>query len=188
MTKNREKEPKVQPETAGKGSRIEEALSSKIEEEDKEKAQREMEHDFLCFRIASRNYAIRIKEVVEVVSPSAVAEIPHTPSYIKGVFNRHGRVTTLLDLANFMGTDAEDSPSRLVVLAASDLEAAIPITDIHGIVPIADDKIEPALPHLAQAGSFVVGQVMIGDNVHSILDVKTLLENSRSKKEGSIGA
>jgi purine-binding chemotaxis protein CheW len=142
----------------------------------------EAETEFLRLRLRDRQYAIPIGQVAEVIQPMGVTVVPHLPPYIRGVFNRHGKVTAVLDLAAFAGTEVEDKPKRLVVLEAGDLEAAVPVSDIVGIVSVRKSAIEPPLPHVARELGFVAGQLNLSDTVVTIIDATLLLENSRVRR------
>lgn len=142
----------------------------------------EPEAEYLCVRLHDRRYAIPIGQVAEVLSPTTVTRVPHMPSHVRGVFNRHGKITAVLDLAAFSGTESEASPKRLVVLQHEALEAAVPVTEIVGLVQVRVSAIEPPLAHLAGELSFVTGQINGDEGILSVLDARVLLENSRVRR------
>lgn len=142
----------------------------------------EPEAEYLCVRLHDRRYAIPIGQVAEVLSPTTVTRVPHMPSHVRGVFNRHGKITAVLDLAAFSGTESEDSPKRLVVLQHDQLEAAVPVTEIVGLVQVRLSAIEPPLAHLAGELAFVTGQINGDEGIMSVLDACVLLENSRVRR------
>ncbi len=144
-----------------------------------EEAEAGAEIEFLCVRIKDRRYAIPVAWVAEVVTPGDVTPVPHTPSYIRGVFNRHGHVSTVLDLAQFTGTELEENPTRLVVLEADSLEAAVPVTEVTGIVAMANEDVAPPLPSVAHESGFIIGQITQGSDILSVIDVSILLGSGR---------
>ena len=143
----------------------------------------EDENQFLCIRLRDSRYAIPIGKVAEVLSPTGVTRVPHLPAHVRGVFNRHGKVTAVLDLATFSGTESEDNPKRMVVLEHAGLEAAVPVSEIVGIIQVPSSAIEPPLAHVSGARAFVTGQIDNPDGILSVLDVPILLENSRVRRE-----
>jgi purine-binding chemotaxis protein CheW len=142
----------------------------------------EPEAEYLCVRLHDRSYAIPIGQVAEVLSPTAVTRVPHMPSHVRGVFNRHGKITAVLDLASFSGTESEESPKRMVVLQHGGLEAAVPVSEVIGLVQVRVSKIEPVLAHLAGELAFVTGQINGDEGILSVLDARVLLENSRVRR------
>lgn len=174
-----------QPEADAQSSSLRQALESSGGKKARtlaDAARAAAEREYLCFKLHERKYAVPIEQVAEVLAPTTATEVPHLPAHIRGVFNRHGIVTTILDLAVFSGTDLEDKPKRLVVLEAGELVAAVPVTEVVGIVSVGADKIEPPLPHLAHELGFVVGQLNIDESVMSVLDSSILLAASRNER------
>jgi purine-binding chemotaxis protein CheW len=135
--------------------------------------------DLLCVRLHDRRYGIPINQVAEVLPPAIITRVPHMPSHIRGVFNRGGKVTAVLDLAIYSGIESEPSPRRMVVVSHGALDAAIPVSDVVGILHIHQDDIEPPIGHAKNETGFVTGQVNGDDGVLSVLDARVLLENSR---------
>lgn len=142
----------------------------------------EPEAEYLCVRLHDRRYAIPIGQVAEVLSPTTVTRVPHMPTHVRGVFNRHGKITAVLDLASFSGTETEESPKRMVVLQHGALEAAVPVSEVIGIMQVRLSTIEPPLAHVAGELAFVTGQINGDDGVLSVLDARILLENSRVRR------
>ena len=142
----------------------------------------EPEAEFLCVRLRDRRYAIPIGQVAEVLSPTTVTRVPHMPSHVRGVFNRHGKITAVLDLAAFSASESEESPKRLVVLQHEHLEAAVPVSEVVGLLQVRLSKIEPPLAHLSGELGFVTGQIDGDEGVLSVLDARILLENSRVRR------
>jgi purine-binding chemotaxis protein CheW len=143
--------------------------------------------EFMAFRIRGRGYAFRISQVCEVVSASGITAVPHTPAHIQGVINRHGLVTAVFDLAAFRGGETEPSPERLVIIENGDLEAAIPVSQVIGLVTVSADQI-----HVGQAQDHdevgVVGELTYEDEVLTIVDSGPLLSASRLHQREGAGA
>lgn len=139
--------------------------------------------DLLCVRLHDRRYGIPIRQVAEVLPPAIITRVPHMPAHIRGVFNRQGKVTAVLDLAIFSGIESEPSPRRMVVVTHGGLEAAIPVSDVVGILHVHRDAIEPPLHHVKAELVFVTGQVNNDDGVISVLDARVLLENGRMRTQ-----
>ncbi len=142
----------------------------------------EPEAEYLCVRLRDRRYAIPIGQVAEVLSPTTVTRVPHMPDHVRGVFNRHGKITAVLDLAAFSGIEGEESPKRLVVVQHEQLEAAVPVSEVVGLVQVRMSAIEPPLAHLVGELAFVTGQIDADGGILSVLDARILLENSRVRR------
>ncbi len=89
----------------------------------------------------------------------------------------------MLDLASFSGTESEDDPKRMVVLEHAGFEAAVPVSEVVGIIQVPLSAVEPPLAHLSGELAFVTGQIDNPNGILSVLDVRVLLENSRVRRE-----
>jgi len=140
------------------------------------------EDEFLCVRIKDRRYALPVKHVLHVLRPTTITEIPHVPHYIQGVVNQDGNIICVFDLTQYMGVEVEARPRRLVVLHAGDLEAAVPVSEVVGIVMVREDDVQPPLPHVAKAHTFITGQIQQPSGPFSVLSVPVLLDVTRNRQ------
>lgn len=143
--------------------------------------------ELMGFRIQGRGYAVRVGQVREVMAVCEVTAVPHTPPHIKGVVNRHGLVTAVFDLAIFRGSESDPTPSRFVVIESDELEAAIPVSEVIGLLSVGADQIHPTVGG-ERGGVGVVGELSVDDEVLTILDSKSLLSSSRLDRQEGAGA
>jgi chemotaxis signal transduction protein len=143
------------------------------------------ELEFLGVTLKTRVLAFPVPQVSEVLIPASVTPVPHLPAHVRGVVNRHGQVTAVLDLSVLLGAEIEEAPSRLVVIASGALAAAIPVTRVTGIITLRRSAIEPPLPHLRHELNFISGQIARGDEVISVIDGAVLLESARHRRHGA---
>jgi purine-binding chemotaxis protein CheW len=72
------------------------------------------------FLLGKEHYAVDLFDVREVVEYTSITQLPNTPSYMKGIIDLRGEITTIIDLKerlNILG--ASDQPienSRIIVL------------------------------------------------------------------------
>lgn len=169
--------------TAG-GTTLDEALALRRELGDRAIVEiKAPDVDLLCVRLHDRLYGIPINQVAEVLPPAIITRVPHMPAHVRGVFNRQGKVTAVLDLAIYSGIETDTKPKRMVVLSHGPLEAAVPVSDVVGILHVHEDDVEPPLGHLKTEMAFITGQVNGDDGVLSVIDARVLLENSRVRPQ-----
>jgi purine-binding chemotaxis protein CheW len=140
------------------------------------------ERELLCVRLKQRLYAIPIEAVSAVIRPTKLAPVPHVPDYVRGVLNHQGKITAVLDLARFAGAEPEEEPKRLIMITAGELEAAVPVTDVAGVVTCGPEEIEPPLPHL-EGQAWITGALRHGDEVFLVIDPAKLLLASRIERK-----
>jgi purine-binding chemotaxis protein CheW len=70
----------------------------------------------ILFYLDGNRYALRLGDVAEVMEPSRIYPVPRVPQYITGIMNFHGKLVSLLDMANFlMGTPCHPRREVLVL-------------------------------------------------------------------------
>ena len=117
-----------------------------------------------------------------MLSVRSTVPVPHTPSYIGGVFNRHGRVTAVFDLALYIGEPATATTGRHVVVQHGELDAAIPVNEIIGAISTRPSEWQRPLASGAAAKGFVLGELIRGEEIFSVVDVGALVEGGRLER------
>jgi chemotaxis-related protein WspB len=78
---------------------------------------------FLQFQLGNDRYVLDARDVVEVLPPLAVKQLPRAPEAVRGLIDYHGDSVPLLDLSRLAGGAA--APARLstrIVLVALDVD------------------------------------------------------------------
>jgi purine-binding chemotaxis protein CheW len=72
------------------------------------------------FLLGKEHYAVDLFDVREVVEYTSITQLPNTPSYMKGIIDLRGEITTIVDLKERLNiTEKSDQPienSRIIVL------------------------------------------------------------------------
>jgi purine-binding chemotaxis protein CheW len=72
------------------------------------------------FLLGKEHYAVDLFDVREVVEYTSITQLPNTPSYMKGIIDLRGEITTIIDLKERLNIlDKSDLPienSRIIVL------------------------------------------------------------------------
>jgi purine-binding chemotaxis protein CheW len=69
----------------------------------------------ILFYLDGNRYALRLGDVAEVMEPSRIYPVPRVPQYISGIMNFHGKLVSLLDMANFL-TGTPCHPRREILV------------------------------------------------------------------------
>ncbi|NMB80153.1 MAG: purine-binding chemotaxis protein CheW, partial [Methanomicrobiales archaeon] len=72
------------------------------------------------FLLGREHYAVDLFDVREVVEFTSITQLPNTPSYMKGIIDLRGEITTIIDLKERLHIgEKSDQPlenSRIIVL------------------------------------------------------------------------
>jgi purine-binding chemotaxis protein CheW len=72
------------------------------------------------FLLGKEHFAIDLFDVREVVEYTTITKLPNTPSYIRGIIDLRGEITTIIDLKEQMNipeeTEVHEEDCRVIVL------------------------------------------------------------------------
>ncbi len=74
------------------------------------------------FLLGNERYAVDLFDVKEVVEYTTITKLPNSASYMKGIIDLRGEITTIVDLKDRLhivsNADIKDENSRIIVLDA----------------------------------------------------------------------
>ncbi len=159
------------------------AIPHSSEEEDETQ-----EGKFLTFPLEGSLYGIEIQYVLEVVIRSSkiqITEVPHMPSYTKGVINLRGQVIPIIDLrARFQLSEREyDDRTCVVVVNIQGTTTGLLVDTVTGVATIPKNAIDPP-PQLDTSAQsrFIAGMGKTKETVYILLDVNQLLGKEEIKE------
>lgn len=124
--------------------------------------------DVLLLGIAGEWHALRVGEVREVVPWTPVAEVPGSPSWLRGLVNLRGDVLPVIDPCASFPVDEPDPLGYLVIVDTEEGPAAIGVQ--HMPLRVAQGERLGGLDDVGSAGRFVAG-----DKVCTLLRLDALL-------------
>ena len=134
-------------------------------------------------RMSGRTLAVDVSETREVMTLDTIGVVPGAPPPLLGVANLRGRVVAVADARSVLALAprAATSGDPAIVLAAGDLEAAVPIDDVLGLewfdtplpLPEHDGPADPI-------ATFATGLVPRPDEAAILIDAARLLEALRA--------
>lgn len=125
----------------------------------------------ILFTLNGSKYALRLGDVAEVMEPPRIYPIPRVPQYIAGIMNFHGKLVSVLDLANFL-MDAPCHPRREVLVLDTRIANLALWVDSVENVRCADIIREES----DYCESFVEKVLMMTDGEVKMLSVEMLLD------------
>jgi chemotaxis signal transduction protein len=129
-------------------------------------------------RIGAGRYAVGLSGVAEVVTAPPTTRVPGLPRWLTGVANWRGRVLPVLDLRPLLGEQQTPLPSssRLVILAADQVEAGLLVDSVLGLLGAVEGSPQP-VPATATAdvAALVRGVVDDGQGPVSLLSEREVL-------------
>lgn len=147
-------------ESAGKTAKPEEAVSGII--------------DILTFQLAAEEFAFRISDVEEILTPQQITPVPKTPDYILGITSVRGKVMPVLDLKRRLSIkdNGASGKARKKILTLKGPKGRIGamIDRINGVIRIDESEIAEPPAHLSESDlMFVAGVVLYNNRFISVI-------------------
>jgi purine-binding chemotaxis protein CheW len=100
-------------------------------------------------RVGESRWAIPLGELREVLRARPVTRVPGTAGWIPGLVTIRGTLVPVADLVRRAGESGE--PAWLLIVERDGRQAALGVTAVDGVQPVADEGNAPADPLLAAA-------------------------------------
>lgn len=145
-------------ESVSKTSKPDEAVSGIIE--------------LLTFQLAAEEFAFRISEVEEILTPQQITMVPKAPDYVLGITSVRGKVMPVLDLKKRLSIKDNGGSRRfesttgkvrkkILTLKGPKGRIGIMIDRINGVIRIDESDIAEPPAHLSESDLMFVGGVIL---------------------------
>jgi purine-binding chemotaxis protein CheW len=142
------------------------------------------------FLLGKEHFAIDLFDVKEVVEYTRITRLPNSPSYIKGIIDLRGEITTIIDLKEALAiSDSEDRTeehSRIIVLddQITASKTGIMVDDVLSVSTYSESQVDSSWAALHKENTQIIGiikkKVRIKDRDSTELiiwiDIKQLLK------------
>lgn len=102
--------------------------------------------EYLAFMLGSEAYAIEIGNIVEILKPLPITEVPRADAEVVGVMSVRGRLVTVVDLKRrfkLARSFSMDKKSRILLVTAPDEEIGLLVDEVLQVYRLAEKEIEP---------------------------------------------
>ena len=133
------------------------------------------------FYLDDKLYGVNILRVREITRISEIAPVPNAPSYVEGVTNLRGQVTTVINLRKKLGMPQKkiDDESRMIIMESEGKLAGIIVDSVTEVTTIPKSDIEET-PELARTSkehtSYVRGVGKKDNKLIILMDLHEMLE------------
>ena len=131
----------------------------------------------IVFKLDDRHYGASIEDIREINRIGEISPVPNAPSFIMGITNRRGQVTTVIDLRTRLGFPSKelDQHSRMLVIESKSGSKGIVVDAVEDAVMLTNEEIEET-PEIAkstdESSNYVKGIGKKDQKLIIILDLK----------------
>ncbi|MDW5562873.1 MAG: chemotaxis protein CheW [Methanomassiliicoccus sp.] len=134
----------------------------------------------VSFRLGKETFAIVVSQVREIRKVEDITKVPKLPSYIEGVMNLRGQITTVIDLKKRLNIASEgparSTQSRIIVAEVGDNQLGIIVDAVEDVMRVPKESI--SLPPKTLAGtesSALTGISKLPDKLIMMLDLEKVM-------------
>jgi purine-binding chemotaxis protein CheW len=121
----------------------------------------------IVFTLAQEEYGIEVDKVRTIERMVPITRVPKTPVFVKGVINLRGIVLPVIDLRGRFGLPETEltENSRIIIVAANDLEVGFIVDSANDVMDVMSDTIENPPEVLGGIkAKYLSGVAKIGEN------------------------
>jgi len=132
----------------------------------------------LAFTLSQEIYAVPLLKVKEVIAPTEITPVPHTPNHFRGIMNLRGQVISVIDLRlKFKIGKGETSPeSAIIILDLSPLSLGVIVDSIDSVLAVRSEEVQPApTMEIGMRQDFISGVTRKEKRLVLLLDIEKAL-------------
>lgn len=137
-------------------------------------------NQYVTFQLGTETYGISILKLNEIIAYQSCTNIPHVPSFIKGVLNLRGIVVPVIDLRERFGMQIKDYDqfTVIMILDVSGRIMGLVVDAVSDVITLNKEDIKPR-PHFSTGISteFIFGMGIKDRKFVILLDVDRLLSD-----------
>jgi purine-binding chemotaxis protein CheW len=136
---------------------------------------------WLTFTLGDEEYAVDIEDVLEIIKPREITDIPRVPDFVLGIISLRGIIIPVYDLKSRLKLGSIDVSlaSRIIVCQSGERTAGLLVDGITQVIRVPEKQIEPPPAVLSGLDRDLVdvvgrhqGRMMILLHLPSVLDAE----------------
>jgi len=130
----------------------------------------------VSFSLLSREYALPITVIQEVIRYMKPTKLPSAPPYIAGIINLRGRVTPLVSLRMLLGIPGDEEERFIVICRHRGIQVGLMINAVSTMYRATSDDLEWGVEsHIGVNAHLLLGLYKAGERLISILSIDNLV-------------
>ena len=135
------------------------------------------EKQLVSFKLSNETYAVDVSQVRSIGKVEEITRVPKMPSFVEGVMNLRGQITTVIDLKrrfDIEGGDGRTEQSRIIVAEIGDTQVGMIVDSVKDVIRVPQKSISPP-PKTIESKldtRFLTGICNISDHLIMIIGVR----------------
>ncbi|MGA1822031.1 MAG: chemotaxis protein CheW [Thermoplasmatota archaeon] len=98
------------------------------------------------FKLGDESFGVKVEQIREIVKIGNITSVPKMPSFIEGVMNLRGQITTIIDLRrrfDIIGDGGGTYMSRIIVAEIGESQVGIIVDSVKDVIRVSPQTISP---------------------------------------------
>lgn len=138
---------------------------------------------FISFSLDDNIYCVNFEYIKEFLKNYSITKVPCNFDYIAGITALRGDFISIVDTKRFLGITEKasyvnytEARNNIIIIEAFDFKMGFLVDEIFEIISIPEDSMKKKLNNTPK---YIQGEVIIGDKLYTILDMKNILSDER---------
>lgn len=121
----------------------------------------EIHDQYLTFWCNRQQFAIGIKQVIQIVQMAEITPIPEFPRYMRGVLSLRGEIFPVMDLRLRLGAETaeDDAKTCIIIIRINGSSFGLIVDGVNDVTTIDDQDICPPPKHNGHEVRYLAGMV-----------------------------
>ncbi len=139
---------------------------------------------YVSFMLASSRCCLPVEQVLQIMRPENLLEVPRTPPFVEGVINLHGDILPVIDLRRRLGMnpprrflEEESRKRRIVIVRLGQRSCGLDVDEVREIAEVEDSSVQAGPAGLDGGMAPFVSAVAHGEeSPFLVLDLEKVLD------------
>lgn len=139
------------------------------------------EKQLVSFKLGKETYAVDVSQVRSIGKVDEITFVPKMPTFVEGVMNLRGQITTVIDLRRRFDIEDEGGgidQARIIVAEIGETQVGMIVDSVKDVIRVPDKSISPP-PKTIQSKldtRFLTGICNLSDQLIMIIDLTNVLK------------
>ncbi len=149
------------------------------------------EEQIVSFKLGKEMFGVKVAQVREIGKVQDITRVPRMPSYIEGVLNLRGQITTVIDLKKRLGISIENgggltSASRIIIAEIGDTQIGMVVDTVEDVIRVPRQSISPppATLTIGMRDDILTGMCKQSDHLVMLLNLNKIMSTEEMEQVG----
>jgi purine-binding chemotaxis protein CheW len=145
------------------------------------------EIQLVTFKLGRETFGVYVDQIREIGKVERITKVPKMPSFIEGVMNLRGQITTIIDLNQrfgISGAKERTAHSRIIVAEIGDLQIGIIVDSVADVITVSQNSLAPP-PKTISSGNdarFLTGLCKQKDDLIMLVDLPKIMNHDELRQ------